>query len=107
MPEHSALEIKAVPCERCPVTARGQPREGEDDSDLDSLSDLSDEDDDEEGEDELERSSDDDDDDEEVKGKTKSKTKAREPAKLSKSDLKELADGDEDLVEDLELSDDD
>ncbi|KAI1890818.1 hypothetical protein AGOR_G00157530 [Albula goreensis] len=86
----------------------GQPKEGEDDSDLDNLSDLSDEDDDEEGENESERSSDDDDDDdEEVKGKTKSKTKAREPAKLSKSDLKELADGDEDLVEDLELSDDD
>ncbi|XP_064162695.1 nucleolar complex protein 2 homolog isoform X1 [Anguilla rostrata] len=96
--ESAGLKVKA-----------GKRRGATDDEDPDDLSDLSgeDDDDDEEGQYEVEGSSggdDDDDDDEEEEGKSK---KVRAPAQLSKSDLKELADGDEDLVEDLELSDED
>ncbi|XP_036387077.1 nucleolar complex protein 2 homolog [Megalops cyprinoides] len=101
------------------LKVKGKRRErgdSEDDDDLDDLSDLSEEDDDE-GEYEVEVSSgaddDDDDDDEEEdedeeEGRKKpAKSKGKAPAQLTKSDLKELADGDEDMVEDLELSDDD
>ncbi|XP_061075087.1 nucleolar complex protein 2 homolog isoform X1 [Conger conger] len=90
----------------------GKRKGASDDEDLDDLSDTSneEEDDDEEGEYEVEGSSggeeDDDDDGDDEEDKRRSK-KVRAPAQLSQTDLKELADGDEDLVEDLELSDED
>uniref|UniRef100_A0A3Q1GNB1 NOC2-like nucleolar associated transcriptional repressor n=1 Tax=Acanthochromis polyacanthus TaxID=80966 RepID=A0A3Q1GNB1_9TELE len=68
----------------------------EDDNDLEDLSDLSDD----EG---MEGGESDDDDEEEEGNKKTSKT----PQPLSSSALIKLAEGDEDVVEDLELSDDD
>ncbi|XP_054868556.1 nucleolar complex protein 2 homolog isoform X2 [Amphiprion ocellaris] len=72
----------------------------EDDDDLEDLSDLSDDEGMEGGE-----SDDDDDDDEEEEEGDKKASKTPQP--LSSSALIKLAEGDEDVVEDLELSDDD
>ncbi|KAJ8391943.1 hypothetical protein AAFF_G00084140 [Aldrovandia affinis] len=84
------------------LKVKGKRQGGGGDEDLDDLSDLSD---DEEGEYQMEGLSGDDGEEEEEK--EKGMMKARAPAQLSKSDLKKLAYGDEDLVEDLELSDED
>nr|XP_046253701.1 nucleolar complex protein 2 homolog isoform X1 [Scatophagus argus] len=70
----------------------------DDDDDLEDLSDMSDYEGMEGGD------SDDDDDDEEEEGDEKA---SKAPQPLSSSALIKLAEGDEDLVEDLELSDDD
>ncbi|KAM4609755.1 nucleolar complex protein 2 homolog [Polymixia lowei] len=74
---------------------------GSDDDDLEDLSDMSGDEDAEDGDSDggnSEEEEDDDDDDYEDKP-------SKAPKQLSTSALKELAEGDEDLVEDLELSD--
>ncbi|KAM3618090.1 uncharacterized protein V6R79_015304 [Siganus canaliculatus] len=80
---------------------KGKPRDSDDDDDddeeLDDLSDMSDDEGMEGGD------SDDDDDDEEEEEEKPSKA----PQPLSSSALIKMAEGGEDLVEDLELSDDD
>ncbi|XP_029911132.1 nucleolar complex protein 2 homolog [Myripristis murdjan] len=72
-----------------------QGSDDEDDDDLEDLSNMSDD----EG---MEGADSDEDEDEDEEGEP-----SQAPKQLSTSALKELADGDEDLVEDLELSDDD
>ncbi|XP_068997211.1 nucleolar complex protein 2 homolog [Embiotoca jacksoni] len=79
------------------VKGKKSSRAADDDDDLEDLSDLSDD----EG---MEGRDSDDDDEEEEEGDEKA-SKAPEP--LSSSALIKLAEGDEDVVEDLELSDDD
>ncbi|XP_041953828.1 nucleolar complex protein 2 homolog [Alosa sapidissima] len=76
----------------------GEGDSDEDDGELEDLSDLSgdDDDDDDYGGEE------DSDDDDEPSG-----SKGKAPKKLSSVDLQEIAEGDEDVVEDLELSDQD
>ncbi|XP_041130375.1 nucleolar complex protein 2 homolog [Polyodon spathula] len=76
----------------------------EDEDFLKDLSDMSDED--EEGESDEDDSIVEDSDDAGKRKKSK-KSKNKAPKKLSQLDLKELTEGDEDLVEDLEFSDED
>jgi len=71
----------------------------EDDDDLEDLSDLSGDDDDD-GDDDIVEDSDGDDD-------KPSGSKGKGPTKVTNVNLQEVAEGDEDLVEDLELSDQD
>ncbi|XP_039903412.1 nucleolar complex protein 2 homolog isoform X1 [Simochromis diagramma] len=79
---------------KCKKSSRAS--DDEDDDDFEDLSDLSDD----EGED----LDDDDDDDEEEEGDKKA---SKTPQPLSSSALIKLAEGEEDVIEDLELSDDD
>ncbi|XP_030624437.1 nucleolar complex protein 2 homolog isoform X2 [Chanos chanos] len=67
-------------------------------------------DDDDEGLEDLSDLSGDEDDDDDLEGEERKKTshsKGKAPKKLSNEDLKEIVEGDEDMVEDLELSDED
>ncbi|KAJ8259670.1 hypothetical protein GJAV_G00172100 [Gymnothorax javanicus] len=100
------------------LKVKGKRGGDEDNEELDDLSDQSgeeddddDDDDDDEGEHEVEGSSGsddgDDDEDEDAEEKERNSKRPTAPAQLSQTDLQELANGDEDLVEDLELSDED